>query len=93
MISDLFKQKRVKTKTKIKKQGKTRHERQSLAQGDKLRSVAWAISVFLKQKGSLMKTVRKKQEDRLLKRMPRLERQRQEHIRKLISSDVSFSLT
>lgn len=40
-----------------------------------------------------MNTVRKKQDDRLLKRLPRFERQRQEQIRKLIRSDVAFKLT
>lgn len=40
-----------------------------------------------------MKTVRKKQEDRLLKQLPRLERQRQEQIRRLIRGDLLFKLT
>jgi hypothetical protein len=37
--------------------------------------------------------VKKKQDDRLLKQLPRYERQRQEQIRKLISSDIVFKLS
>ena len=39
-----------------------------------------------------MKPLKKKQDDRLLKQLSRVERQRQEQIRKMIYSDPSFSV-
>jgi hypothetical protein len=47
-----------------------------------------------KTKGSLtMKTVKKKQDDRLLKQLSRVERHRQEQIRKMITGDLLFKLS
>jgi len=40
-----------------------------------------------------MKTVKKKQDDRLLKQLSRVERHRQEQIRKMITGDLLFKLS